>query len=110
MNFGEYTASPKIIVVSTDKDAKKFGLRGAPGTAHIAPWGQYLVVNIKKAQFLNAEKMKFAVEKDWGKKEYIYIVVDHRYNITCLPPSDLLLRGCKSCEPNRCWAAIHSRL
>ncbi|MCP4492729.1 MAG: hypothetical protein GY820_36300 [Gammaproteobacteria bacterium] len=48
-SFGEYTATPKIIVVSTDKGAKKYGLGGSPGIVHIAPWEQYMIININKS-------------------------------------------------------------
>jgi len=47
--FGGYTASPIIIIVSSDIDSKKYGLGSSPGVVHIAPWQQYMIINANKA-------------------------------------------------------------
>jgi len=47
-HFGPPTASPTIIVIDTDAQAENYGLGGAPGSMVITPWGNYVLLHIRK--------------------------------------------------------------
>lgn len=46
-DFGDLSASPRIIVVSNSEKAKMYGLGKNPAATHIAPWGQYVIIGPK---------------------------------------------------------------
>jgi len=46
--YGPVTVEPVIIIVGTPENASKYGIGAFPGTAFIAPWETYLVLNQQK--------------------------------------------------------------
>jgi len=48
--FGEVTVDPVIIITGTPENSSKYGLKVFPGSAHIAPWETYLVLNERKIE------------------------------------------------------------
>ncbi|MGB0468492.1 MAG: hypothetical protein ACPGF7_13320 [Pontibacterium sp.] len=51
--FGEVTVDPTIIITGTPENASKYGLKVFPGSAHVAPWETYLVLNEQKIEGIN---------------------------------------------------------
>jgi len=48
--FGGVTVDPIIIITGTPENASKYGLKVFPGSAHIAPWETYLVLDNDKIE------------------------------------------------------------
>ncbi len=71
--YGEFTATPVIVVTGTLENAKKYGLEAFPGRAFAAPWEQYVVINYQThdINLLAHELMHAQVRKVLGYWAYL---------------------------------------